>query len=186
MQNKIVFSEGPRNVGKTFLINKFLETHSNYQYFKFPFAQTYQECQNIFGEDLEKTMLGLTIGRDLTEMAFFKEQLLNTNLIIDRGILSTIVYGIIEKRWTEEQAKLFINSSLIPWDKLSVIFIQGINPEHRIKDEKWDKLLYKDQSETFIKTINQLGEQWGFTVKGFYNNFDVESIKRFQFKIENI
>lgn len=96
----IVLYEGPRKVGKTFLAKKESEEGKGV-YYKFPFT----EMTNISkGSDFH----GISMGEDVQLLNLIYTGHLN-NLIIDRGFISTVVYGIINNRITKKEGFDYLN-----------------------------------------------------------------------------
>lgn len=106
---KLIMIEGARNVGKTYLSDSIDSRVARY---KFPFAKYYNESFTAKLEPAEKASLNgdprlyyLTLGYDITILDMFKQGLISESVILDRGVLSNIVFGIQSKRITLDEGR---------------------------------------------------------------------------------
>ena len=177
----LILVEGPRNVGKTFLLNS-----ANAPTYKFPFADI-----DSFTEKGEPFSGGLTIGKDLQLLHLYAAGHLSDGpIFVDRSIVSTIAYGCIFGRFSNNYAMkiigyLKINKLL---ENVKLIHIIGENPRPRpLKDEdKFEELTYETQWGTFKNTVMLLLANCGMKCNTFVNRFDPSSVKQFAALIEEI
>ena len=173
----LLIIEGQRRGGKSYLISK----QNVLPTFKFPFNENFAQWDfdkhgtNIhwFGLGKEIMLHELDLSQHLPK------------IIVDRGILTNSVWGVFQHRITEEQAKedliKFHKRKL--FSKSEIILIKGIHKETRKKDI-WD--IDDDRVEEEIYLFNlfsSLLQDLGVKVNTFHNNFDEESIKRFNEEI---
>lgn len=161
----MILIEGPRNVGKTFLLDHFSYPVNKFK--AFDYMKTLR--LNKFAE------WGFSCGKDL--MFNMVAKYLPPDYILDRGFLSSIVYSILLERTTEKEANRFL--SLIDPTDMKIIYITGVNPSTRKKDAL-DYLDYGKQLVLYDKYIEKVPHI------SFTNNFDEESITRFNNLLEGI
>lgn len=170
--------EGARNSGKTFL-----STHASKTFgiprFQFNFAGSFGML-NLDSKSRESHVFAL--GKELMLMQLAKDLSGRLpNFIHDRGILSVLGWGICEGRISKgealKQIDFILENKLM--QGIKIIYIEGENPDQgpRNKDQ-WDfadKGAEERNSYEWLLTRTHLDQQ----VTKFINNFDPESIKRF-------
>jgi hypothetical protein len=163
----ITYIEGPRNVGKTYLLE-----HLNFkkEQYKFPFI----DC-NLYPNN-EKFELGVSIAKDISLITIPKR-----NLIVDRGFLSSLVYGEIFNRYNSNfdiEKHINLLKKYLKNIKYSIIIITGKNQTkdcERNKDSKYfNELSYDVQLKTYLKYYDYFDN-----VVFFKNKFDKKSIIKF-------
>jgi len=173
----IILIEGARNSGKTFLVDK-LESASKY---KFPFPYWFdklklennsKECHN-FG--LSKEILFHELNRD----GFLG------HICLDRGILTVLVWGVMEKRITIqeslEQLDLFISEGL--FRNVKVLYVSGNNPIKREFKDFWNDSDVEEEAklyEIFFLALSRDPVGKNIEIHRIHNNFDPESINKFK------
>lgn len=169
----IYFIEGPRNVGKTFLLKQI--NKNNYHYFK----NSYAEMKQIFNLGDTKT-IGYQIGKDVTIMKMLEQEIIDNNklIIIDRGFISSCVYsdilGRISESYLINQIKYITNIAKDLW---KIIFVYGENPIQRGPKDFLDDMPYQIQFDTYLKYLQYIPKS---NLIEFENCFDQGSIERFK------
>jgi hypothetical protein len=195
---KVIMIEGPRNVGKTFLIKSLGNKIPTY---KFPFAKYFNESFSKVNTDEPnsiKELFYLTLGYDITILDLAKQGLLKEDLIVDRGILSNIIYGIQSGRISEDEgfeAWKWLNTEYK--DYFSVIYIdvpdEMQSADNRNKDmwQMYDNTKTRKIYEDFILRIDkyfldtdQIHDKNNMSL--FINNYSAESVTRFKLGFDNI
>lgn len=181
--------EGARNVGKTHLINSLTAKIPTY---KFPFAKFYNECfvqnYNDTPENInsKKELFYLTLGYDITILDLAKQGLLKENIIVDRGILTNLVFGIQSGRITEKEAKIAWEYLLFEYSGFfEVVYIKSDNKEDTRNKDMWS-LYNKEETEKLYRiflTDMKISDLDPIIIK---NNFDDDSIKNFNASINMI
>jgi hypothetical protein len=187
---KLIQIEGSRNCGKTYLISQL--DHNIHKIYKLPFINFYNKCytkhlstENKMSLNNNKELFYFTVGYDVTILDLLKTNIIDTNIITDRGMLSNLVFGIQSKRitintaydvysWLNEQYK----------DYMEIVYIKGINnnsDESRNKDT-W-KIYNKNETDDLY---NELIEKLNIPILNINNNFDNQSIINFKFLIDKI
>jgi len=179
--------EGARFTGKTYLIDKLT---NGFQTYKFPFAKYFNES---FAKDIsiinkkelnsKKELYYLTLGYDITILDLAKNGLISQDLIVDRGILSNIIFGI-------QSGRISISEGIQAWEWLcteygdifEVVYVKAkLNDDKRNKDmwDIYDQAETMSLYETFIRSVNT-------NIHIFENNFDIDSVNRFNTLIDDI
>lgn len=182
--SKLIQIEGARNCGKTFLVSQ-LDT-SKYNIYKLPFANFFNECYAKHLHDDNKMSLNdrpelfyFTYGYDVTMLDLMMKEIIKTNIITDRGMLSNLVFGVQSKRITMTQAcdsYLWLNERY--GHCMETVFITGFNDrsdESRNKDSWhiYNRTATNELYEELIKTLD-------IPVLRFENYFDAESVEDFK------
>lgn len=181
--SKIYICEGCKNVGKTFLIE-----NSGIPSYKFPFAGYF----NAFLKDNtdsvgtgDKTTYHFTTSFDVTIMSMAKQGLIwGPRLLVDRGFLSNLVLGVVQKRITDEDAYAymdFLHKEGYIGSNVRVLYIKrGNAPGGRdMPKDQWEYLTYDDVHNKYMLYIEYLREKFGFEVEIFENTFDGEAVVKF-------
>ena len=103
-------------------------------------------------------------------------------MIVDRGILTNSVWGVFQKRITEEQAKKdlinFHKRGL--FDRTRIIVVEGQSKDKRTKDI-WDQDDIRGEEEkSLFSSFSLLLQDLGADVRTFTNNHDLDSVLRFK------
>lgn len=184
--NKVIMIEGARGAGKTHLINK-LDMSNNIH--KIPFANYFNECfindfPNKSKEEInEKTDLHYySLAYDIIVLDLVKSNKINYDLIVDRSLLSSFVFGILANRVTLEQVK-----NQYSWikktygDHIEIIYVQGNMSEDKRNKDMWN--IYNNEKthnmyQYIIKELN-------IPVTYVINNYNNESEKEFKSLVLN-
>ena len=169
----MIIVEGPRNTGKTFLIENTTQGRIVY---KFPFAPIF----NYFEMDINVGR-GFAMGKDLQFLSIYTSKLLPRSIISDRGFFSTAVYGVLDKRITESQAIEYLDfiSSHFDMRYIKIVFVSGRNPNSeqvRAKKDGWEDLTYEKQFDMYIR----LAKYIQVDIIYFENKFDQRSMDIFR------
>ena len=187
----IVFIEGPRNCGKTFLINQFMEgcTNPNIQYYKFYFAN-HVKLLGLQELDVTPALHYFSLGNIMTIMEM---NLLPENKdkvwIFDRAIISAYTWAVLrhrltKKEATEEYLKL-LKSPLFQNCKTVVIKVNKDTEDSQRTKDIWDGAHSTqdefDLMQEFIRAgFEELTDEiWDNDIEVINNQFDAESVKRF-------
>lgn len=197
--NKIIQIEGARNCGKTFLTRSLLQEVGEEfgEVYKFPFVDFYDnlfmEMNNRIPNNPHKMdfnnkpeLYYFTLGYDIMLLDLAKKGLLKGNIIVDRGWLSNIVFGVQSGRIDFETGV-----TVAKWldknysDILVTLYITGdsnVTDESRNKDA-WS--IYKtDKSRKIYSDL--FVEMEKSRIIRFENKFDSESVDRYIDIISNI
>lgn len=187
----ILFIEGPRHSGKTYLIEKFLEqnTDPRIEYYKFYFANHLNTLDLKWQED-QPGLHYFSLGNIMTIMEMnLREQYSDKIWVFDRAIISAYTWAILrnrlsEDRATEEYSKL-LNSEL--FRNCRTVFIttdQQTGDSNRVKDH-WDGAVStKDEVSRMVDFVEiglkQLGDNsLGNSIHFTKNTFDQASVNYF-------
>ena len=158
--------EGPRNVGKSFLIRK-LSEKKDLKILKTNVIDIFDKINNPY----------ILIGKDLPILSMLGGPQFDS-ILFDRGFISTLAYGEFFQRYSQTEMDVFtqyINSEKL---NLTLILISGENPNIVRKIDSFDFLdsRYQEQLKYFDKYFDKI--TCCKKVK-FINYFDENSIDRF-------
>jgi AAA+ ATPase superfamily predicted ATPase len=138
--------EGPRKVGKTFLINSLLNKNPKFKVFKTEILEAFSFFKNPY----------IFFGKDLSLLSLIRSGNFD-NLLFDRGFISTLVYGEFFNRYTKEEVDYFIGYINDYLPNLKIILIKGDNKKERKKDS-FDFLdnSYSEQLDLFKKYLDKI------------------------------
>ena len=198
----MIYIEGARNVGKTYLLNKYLTQNPNrFFVYKFPFFDYYKEL------DLEKGLNAGTYfgyGKDLDLLALAKANLLPKNLIMDRGFVSNVVFAMIFRKAKEADMEHYLSviKTKFPEVRIDIIYVEADEngrfenhvANYREKDEKEISALNITNSDIFKSTYNfkyswaleLLENTPNINIHKITNHFDDASIEEFNTLINSL
>ena len=188
----ILFIEGPRHSGKTYLIEKFLEqnTDPRIEYYKFYFAN-HIKTLDLVGLDETPALHYFSLGNIMTIMEMnLRPEYKDKIWIFDRAIVSAYTWAILRNRLSRTAAELeflkLISSNLYQNSKTLVVAVTGqTGDSDRVKDT-WDgKHSTIEEQQLMAKLIesgmsqlanNRAGNQLSF----IFNQFDDTSVVLFK------
>ena len=173
----ITIIEGIRNVGKTYLLSR---TYTKVYKFDFPYW-----FKTLDLEEKESTHL-FALGKEILLHNLNKEQFIN-GLIVDRGILSVLVWGVmkgrINRKTAVKQLKDFANKGLL--DNVRIVYIDGDNPNKRDCKDAWDCSNPTIERTIYGYLLSQLSElDTTCEIIRLKNNYDEDTVKEFNKIIE--
>lgn len=178
--------EGPRNSGKTFLSEHISESF-HIPRFQFKFANFFSDLK--LKSENSKEAHAFSLGKEFMLMQLAKD-LTSKSFIHDRGILTVLVWGLLENRISEDEARSQIGVlkkySLL--DDIVIIYINGENPNKsdRSKDQ-WDHIDGDPRErETYEKVISMFQEAGLHKIWVFENKFDDQSVDHIGSMFEEI
>ena len=191
----MIYIEGPRNTGKTYLLDRYLKEFPNKFYtYKFPYYSLYEKLE--LNKELNAGTY-FSFGKDLDLLALAKANLLPENLILDRGFTSSIIFAIMFRQAKPESMSNFIDiiSTTYKDVKIDILYIEpniterdklGLS-ENREKDkEELPSLNLVDNIITdkvfdfnYNWVFQQLANCSNISIHRFTNNFDEDSVNRF-------
>ena len=176
----LIIFEGARNSGKTYLAGRAAD-YNSLPLYKFEFVKWFNDL-NLSDDSRESHLFAL--GKELQLLQANRDGVLQS-IILDRGFLTVLVWGVLSKRIIFEEAidelNQIISSGLL--NNCKIYYIHGDNPNksERNKDN-WDfrdntsdeKYLY----EKFIKHLLETypGPFEDFSIYTFENKFNETSI----------
>jgi len=170
--------EGARNSGKTYLAN-LAASYNQIPVYKFEFVDWF----NLLAlEDSSEGIHLFALGKEISIQQMNRDGIL-PDIIMDRGFLTVIVWGILSKRITEENAykQLDLIISLGLLKNCRIYYIHGDNPNKSDRNkDNWDFMdhnsLEKELYEKFIKYLKENIDPSEFGIYVFENKFDESSI----------
>jgi hypothetical protein len=175
----LVIFEGARNSGKTYLAQR-VSGYNNIPLYKFEFVKWFNELGLV--DDSRESHL-FALGKELQLLQANRDGILQP-IILDRGFLTVLVWGVLSKRINFEEAidelNKIISSGLLK--NCKVFYVHGDNPNKSDRNkDNWDfrdntsdeKFLY----EKFIHHILDFYPSFDdFSIHSFENKFDETSI----------
>jgi len=165
----VVFVDGARNVGKSYLINKQINVY------KFDFNKFINDFKLAANDS---KLFYVNIGYNYTLLDMWSKDLLPKKLIVDRGILSDIVFGIMSGRISEDEGLLTLKKFDTFDFKIIYVIADEIRDDRQKDNWKYNQSIYDDIS---IKLLNNLDKD-KYVI--FKNNRDSESLDRFNSVVE--
>lgn len=178
----LLIVEGPRKAGKTFLVTN----QTVCPVFKFDFNKNFK-WWNLERESRETHFWGL--GKEIMLHELNKGGYLKDGwLLVDRGILTNSVWGVFQKRISKQQAigDLSKFADLGLFEGVRFLLVEGQWGEDRKKDI-WDidDIRGEEERELF-RSFSQALLDLKVPVDVFPNNFDEDSLKRFNLSLQQI
>lgn len=176
----LVIFEGARNSGKTYLAQRASE-HNKIPLYKFEFVKWFNDL-NLKDESKETHLFAL--GKEVQLLQANRDGILDS-IILDRGILTVLVWGVLSKRIDFDEATkeldLIMNSGLLKGCKIYYIHGDNPNKSDRNKDN-WDfRDNTSDEKFLYEKFISHIIEKYpgsfeDFSIFTFENKFNETSI----------
>lgn len=186
-KQSLIAIDGPRNVGKTHLINLIKDR----PLYKQPFADWYTKLYAPIDGHLHNTdnqIFQFVAGMDITILDTYNQNLLTKGIVIDRLFLSNSVYAVQAGRHTigksYEYLSYLMDSGYL--SKCWSIFIDAeILPDLRNKDQ-WSIYQPQKTRDLYYKMLTHL-ESIGYKkIYKFHNKLDHISESEFLNLISNI
>lgn len=190
----MIYIEGARNAGKTYLLDRYLKEFPNKFYtYKFPYFPLYEKLK------LEKELNAgnyFSFGKDLDLLSLAKANLLPKNLLLDRGFISSIVFAMLFRQAKTEDMTNFIELIKNSYKEVEIKILY-VEPNQEKRTQMGLNEREKDQVE--LPSLNLVNNaitdknfdfhyKWIFeqlincpniAIHRFTNNFDEESVEAF-------
>lgn len=179
----IVLIEGPKNVGKTFLLK-----HSKFESYKFPFIEYYKTMIAKKPEDTghkSKEAFHFTTSFDVSLFSMIESGVISpiTPLLIDRSFLSNVVLGELQSRITHAEGLEYIDflADQGYLDKLNMIYVDKFSAESGRSTNKddWEFLGYEEQKQKYEQYFTYLKEAYEWEPTRFINQMTKGDIIEF-------
>jgi hypothetical protein len=175
----ITIFEGPRNSGKTFLVDKYSLLKA-IPVFKFDFAFWFNSLK--LPDNGERTH-DFALGKELMLLQLNRDGIL-PDFILDRGILTVLTWGVMSGRISE--AKAFSELQMINQQGLlkncQIVYVTGNNPNQNKRDkDNWDfRDGLQDEKNIMDDFIQTLSSSYKIKVKEIQNTFDYKVYKQLE------
>lgn len=168
----IIFIDGVQLSGKTTLIKEFEKINMNNYKFDFP---KYTSEFHLKKKDLK----GFQLGKDLSMLSLLKN--FNNDLIVDRGIYSSIYYSLLYKRMSKKDILKLLDIIAKNFNEFIYIFIYSKNSQNIIRDKKdgFDNLDKSINYETLL-FINNESKKRNIKFTLFVNDFNLSIEENFK------
>ena len=164
----ILFIDGPQGVGKSTLIDYLVE-NCNFKKYKFDFSKYSQ----AFKIKQNSQLKNYQIGKDFATLYWLKELAnSNENIVIDRGVMSSIYYSHCFKRMKDKEILTYFDL-LEDFKEFKFLFLLPKKRTNfiRSKEDGFDSLDSNDYNmETVDFMINEASNR-DLDFDTFYNNF---------------
>jgi len=189
----VIFCEGPRNSGKTYLIEKFFEQNEdpNIIYYKFYFAK-YIKQLGLQRFDNDPALHYFSLGNIMTILELNQTEFKDKILVFDRSIFSAYVWAQLRNRLTKDEAfaefKKIVNDRNL-YSNTRVLFIHKVlsdDVECRTDKDFFDKFEdyekeFKAFGEIFSAFMLEVNDRSkGNSLNYFANEFTDESVDEFK------
>jgi len=170
--------EGARNSGKTYLLQ-----WSRIETYKFPFPFWYGKLK-LSNNDIGTH--NFAISKEIMLHHLNRDSHIKKELFIDRGIITTLVWGVLENRISMDEAVkqlwTFANEGL--FDETEIIYVYGDNPRERAAKDVWDDTDKKREVLLYEELLTELREALpNLKISRFENRFDMMSAVDFREEI---
>lgn len=159
----ILFIEGPRHSGKTYLIEKFLEqnTDSRVEYYKFYFANHLETLDLKWQED-QPGLHYFSLGNIMTILEMNQRpQYTDKIWVFDRAIVSAYTWAILRKRLSHERAMTeymaLLTSDLYKNCKTVFIMTDGQTGDSDRQKDHWDGAVKTSEEADLMVNLIQMG-----------------------------
>lgn len=187
----ILFIEGPRHSGKTFLINKFIESCNDprVEYYKFYFAD-HIKTLGLTQLDSDPSLHYFSLGNIMTIMEMNQRPEYKDKIwIFDRAIVSAYTWAVLRNRLSLEKAEsellTLLNTELFADSKTLVVTVNGQTADSDRQKDIWDGSHSTQTEQSLMAHFLDLGNyQFNNTDKNnqtsvVLNGFNEKSIKSF-------
>jgi hypothetical protein len=187
----ILFIEGPRHSGKTYLIEKFLEqnTDPTVEYYKFYFANHLKTLDLEWQED-QPGLHYFSLGNIMTIMEMnLRPEYKDKVWLFDRAIVSAYTWAILRKRLSKERARrefqLLIESDLYRNCRTLFVLPEGQTGDLDRQKDHWDGIVKtKDEADLMADFIQDgiytiANTDRNNTLHFAKNTFDQASVNQF-------
>lgn len=191
----MIYIEGARNVGKTYLLDRYLKEYPNrFSIYKFPYFSLYEELS--LNKELNAGTY-FSYGKDLDLLALAKSNLLPKNLILDRGFMSSVIFAIMFRKARPEDMIDFLNIIKESYKDVRIDILYVI-PDEKKRDilglsDKREKDIIELPSLNLVNNmitdnnfyfnynwvIQQLNNTPNICIHEFKNTFDEEAVNKF-------
>ena len=160
----ILFVEGPRHSGKTFLINKFLESCNDprVEYYKFYFAN-HIKTLDLVGLDADPSLHYFSLGNIMTIMEMNQRPEYKDKIwIFDRAIVSAYTWAVLRKRLTLQKAEreflTLLKTDLFADSKTLVVATTGQTGDVDRTKDTWDGAHSTQEEQRLMAHFLELGQ----------------------------
>lgn len=178
----LVIIEGPRSSGKTHLLNK-----CGVDYFKLEFVPWYEKLE--MPRDGENTHY-FCLGKEVMLHQLYRDGYLESPMISDRGLFTTLVWGILENRISIEEAykELDVFNSLGFFKNTAWMFINSISPNARDDKDLFDtyEISNKKELDLFNHFFEYAEKKYEINVNRFTNMYNEDSENNFIKDLNNV
>lgn len=171
----MIIVEGPRNCGKSYLISNIIFKRM-FKKYKFSFA----DFDRSFRFD-ESAAVNFAMGKDFQILKLAQDKMLKDGILMDRGPISSIVYGLLNGRMDMDFADELIKEiiKLLKCSGIHIIYVYGKNPIERKNKDKWDEMEYGKQKQMYDTIFSKIESCYFLNKTSFENKFNSESILSF-------
>lgn len=151
----IIVVEGPRNVGKSFLIDSIKD---HFKVYKVPFKPWFDAIlDSDMNNNIKDSLFYVPFGGEMTLLDMYSKGMVQQNLILDRFFLSNVIFGIQSGRIDKETAYKNAKHLLDTYGHL--IKIVRINSEKKADDrnkDEWDIYKFDESNKLYDDVFNEL------------------------------
>jgi thymidylate kinase len=165
--------EGVQGSGKTHLINSLPDMGQ----INFKLSVAVKGKELGYGEG--EFVAGMGVGRDLSILEMFPA--MNKHIVMDRGILSTLVWNYMQDRISEDRLDSYVNllNPLLNNPNVQIIWVYGIKEGYgRDRGDGYDGVPLELQTGAYYKFMLKFKGLANIT--SFCNMFDSVSDQRFE------
>lgn len=187
----IIFIEGPRHSGKTYLIEQFIKANSDprLEYYKFYFAN-HVKTLDLVGLDSTPALHYFSLGNIMTIMEMnLRPEYKDKVWLFDRAIISAYTWATLRKRLSPEIAKKeylsLLNSDLYKNCKTVFVQVEGQTADTDRSKDTWDGAHSTQEELSHMAELIEIGrdrlsnEKVGNSFSVTVNDFTQASVDKF-------
>lgn len=170
--------EGPRNSGKTYLLENTKILDNSLPVYKFPFVRFIESGDMQEGP----TTHAFGLSKEVMLHDLIHKGHIDRTILMDRGIISHWVWSLLNCR----QDKMTIINEIVSF-KLSgylefcnFVFVTGESPFERGSKDRYDEMTYQTELEAYEWVFAQIQRLAGPVPIKFENKYDDATLKSFR------
>lgn len=170
--------EGPRNSGKTYLVDNTKILDKSLPTYKFPFVRFIEAMNMPEGDSTH----AFGLSKEVMLHDLIKSGNIDRHIVMDRGVVSHWVWSLISCRQDRIQ---IINEILLfkqsgYFEFVNFVFVTGESPIDRGSKDRYDDMDYQTELEAYEWVFAQIERLAGPRPVKFVNDYSATTIKSFR------
>lgn len=181
----MIIVEGSRMVGKSYLLNN-IEGYVTYKVPFVPYFNEFLKTENFIESNKNNSAYHFTTGNDVAILSMYRQGLLNSNILFDRGFLSNVVLAVQQDRITIEDGKKYLDWLIHEQytEYVTIIYVTADNKKDNRNKDNWNILDQSKTNELYELYISYIENR--VNIIRFNNEFNIEDKTNFENIINSI